>query len=229
MSHLDGPALLASEGPEKLVILLHGYGANGDDLIDLAKAWNPMLPAVDFLSPHAPDLCEISPWGRQWFSLQNWSPESILFGLKKALPALQIYIEESLKKRNLTPRDLALVGFSQGCMLALYAGLHMPFSPACILGYSGAFFFDSIVQANIRPQVMLIHGDRDEVVPYAALDEARQNLLIFDINAEIHTSRGLAHGIDHEGLALGGTFLTKCLYPQKTPANKEREKSHGAS
>lgn len=229
MPYLDGPALIASEKPEKLVILLHGYGANGDDLIDLAKAWRSILPTTDFLSPHAPDLSEISPWGRQWFSLQNWSHESILFGLKKALPSLQAYIEEELKKRNLTSQDLALVGFSQGAMLALYAGLHMPSPPACILGYSGAFIFEESEKPKHRPPVLLIHGDQDQVVPYTALGEAGRNLHALGIEAETHTSRGLAHGIDPEGLTLGGTFLIKCLYPQKALTRTEREKSHGTS
>ena len=135
---LDGPRLEPKSGTARqLVVFLHGYGADGNDLIDIGRAWQGLLPNAAFVSPHAPRLCGQSPMGREWFPLTFRDPDERWNGVNAAAPALQEFLDAELKRHNLPPQALALVGFSQGTMMALHVGLRRPRAPAAILSYSG--------------------------------------------------------------------------------------------
>ncbi len=214
---LSGPSLEPTSGKTKrLVVFLHGYGADGNDLIDIGRAWQPMLPDTAFVSPHAPEPCGQAPVGRQWFGLTFRDPEERWRGVKQAAPALNGYLQSELQRRQLPPSALALVGFSQGTMMALHAGLRRQVPPAAIVGYSGMFIMPGdgppeTVAGEIvsRPPILLIHGDRDELIPVQALFHASSSLSALDVPVEWHISQGVGHGIDQEGLRHGGEFLAR--------------------
>ncbi|MGV3633807.1 MAG: alpha/beta hydrolase [Pseudorhodoplanes sp.] len=214
---LSGPILEPTSGKAKrLVVFLHGYGADGNDLIDIGRAWQPLLPDTAFVSPHAPEPCGQAPVGRQWFGLTFRDPDERWRGVNQAAPALQAFLDAELQRRQLPPSALALVGFSQGTMMSLHAGLRRPVPPAAIVGYSGMFIMPNdgppeTVEGEItsRPPVLLIHGDRDELIPVQALFHASSSLSALDVPAEWHISHGIGHGIDQEGLRHGGEFLAR--------------------
>jgi phospholipase/carboxylesterase len=212
---LSGPSHPPSSGgkPRQLVILLHGLGANGNDLIGLAPVWSQLLPDAEFVSPNAPFPCDMAPYGFQWFSLQDRSPAMILAGVRAAAPALDAFIDDALATRGLAEKDLALVGFSQGTMMSLYVGLRRARAVAGILGYSGALIGAETLAVEVRskPRVMLVHGDADPVVPFQALALAERALEAAGVAVETLTRPGLAHGIDEEGLKAGGRFLKEVL------------------
>lgn len=196
------------------VIFLHGYGASGDDLITLSEQWEDVLPSTLFISPHAPSPCDINPSGYQWFSLPDFSPFTINMGLNHVQPTLTKYIKDLLAEYSLSPADLAVVGFSQGTIVALNLLFSIP-NIGCVLGYAGAFFPPPSVKDSllISSKVMLIHGTSDTVVPYAALHHAQSSLKNFGIDAETYTCIGLGHSIDYQGITRGGKFLAQNLYP----------------
>ena len=211
---LDGPTLApASGGPaDALVILLHGIGADGNDLIGLAGQWAPLLPSTAFVSPHAPFPSDMSPMGYQWFSLQERTAANILAGIQTAQPILNAFIDRQLAAHGLADDRLALVGFSQGTMMALYTAPQRSRACAAVVGYSGALFAASeLDQAPSKPPILLVHGDADEVVPVQATVNAGNALSQagFDVRAEIRP--GVTHGIDPEGLRMGGEFLEQHL------------------
>ena len=216
-AELDGPRLEPRSGPAKrLVVFLHGYGADGNDLIEIGRAWQPMLPDTAFVSPHAPEPCAQAPVGRQWFPLTFRDPDERWIGVNKAAPGLEKFLENELARRQLPSSALALVGFSQGTMMALHAGLRRAVAPAAIVGYSGIFVLannaapDSIAaDIKARPPVLLVHGDMDDLIPVQALLHAAQGLAAIGIPAEWHISHGVGHGIDGEGLRHGGEFLAR--------------------
>ena len=124
MAGLDGPRLEPRGGDAKrLVVFLHGYGADGNDLIDIGRAWQEMLPDTAFVSPHAPEPCGQAPVGKQWFALTFRDPDERWVGVNKAAPALDAFLDNELERWKLPPTALALVGFSQGTMMALHVGL----------------------------------------------------------------------------------------------------------
>jgi phospholipase/carboxylesterase len=139
MAELNGPRLAPhSRGPARqLVVFLHGYGADGNDLIELGRVWQAAMPDAAFVSPHAPEPCGQAPTGRQWFSLTFRDPNERWIGVNKAAPALERFIDAELGRHQLPPSALALVGFSQGTMMALHVGLRRAAAPAAIVGYSG--------------------------------------------------------------------------------------------
>jgi phospholipase/carboxylesterase len=199
----------AGGAPRQLVILLHGLGADGNDLIGLAPYWAPLLPEAEFLAPDAPFPCDMAPFGRQWFSLQDRSSVSILAGVRAAAPILDAFIDDALEARNLEESRLALVGFSQGTMMSLYVGLRRAKALAGIVGFSGALIGSETLPQDIRsrPPVLLIHGDSDEIVPFQALALAEQGLKAAGVRVESLICPGLGHGIDEAGLKRGGAFL----------------------
>ncbi|NWG23770.1 MAG: dienelactone hydrolase family protein [Pseudorhodoplanes sp.] len=216
---LDGPRLEPRSGKARsLVVFLHGYGADGNDLIDIGRAWQGLLPDTAFVSPHAPEPCGQAPVGRQWFGLTFRDPDERWIGVNKAAPALDAFLDAELARRNLPPSALALVGFSQGTMMSLHAGLRRAVAPAAIVGYSGMLVLPKdgppeTVAAEIksRPPVLLVHGDRDELIPAQALFHAAQGLSALEVPVEWHLSQGVGHGIDQEGLRHGGEFLARRL------------------
>ena len=171
----DGPRLPPAAGgaARQLVVFLHGYGADGNDLIGLGREWAKLLPRAAFVSPHAPEPCGAAPMGKQWFDLSLGDT-----GVKRAAPALDAFLDAELKRLGLGPRVLGLVGFSQGTMIALAVGLKRNPAPAAIVGYSGAL---ATVEAlpkdpTSAPAILLVHGDMDEVIPVDALFLAREQL-----------------------------------------------------
>ena len=211
---LDGPRLAPAAGgaPKQLVVFLHGYGADGNDLIALGKEWAPLLPNTAFVSPHAPEPCGMAPMGRQWFDLSMGDMTKVAEGVKRASPALESCLDTELERQGLTSESLALVGFSQGTMMALSVGLTRPTSPAAIVGYSGALAtVEALPPAGQGPAILLVHGDMDEVIPIDALIMAREVLGQAGLSVQWHVSRGIGHGIDGDGLRLGGDFLKQAF------------------
>jgi phospholipase/carboxylesterase len=219
MAELDGPRLEPRSGTARqLVVFLHGYGADGNDLIEIGRAWQGLLPDAAFVSPHAPRPCGQAPVGREWFPLTFRDPDERWTGVNQAAPILDSFLDAELKRRNLPPSALALVGFSQGTMMALHVALRRVVAPAAIVGYSGMFVMPEDVEADAfaaevrsRPSVLLIHGDADQLIPVQALFHAAQGLAALGIPAEWHISQGLGHGIDQDGLRQGGEFLARCF------------------
>jgi phospholipase/carboxylesterase len=214
---LDGPRLAAKSGnARQLVVFLHGYGADGNDLIDIGRAWQTLLPDAAFVSPHAPYPCGQSPMGREWFPLTFRDPDERWNGVNMAAPMVDAFLDTELQRHDLPPSALALVGFSQGTMMSLHVGLRRAVAPAAIVGYSGMLVTPSDVdpdqftaQIKARPPVLLVHGDSDELIPVQAVFMAAQGLGALDVPAEWHISPGVGHGIDQEGLRHGGEFLAK--------------------
>jgi phospholipase/carboxylesterase len=215
---IDGPRLEPrSGGPARqLVVFLHGYGADGKDLIEIGRAWQALLPNAAFVSPHAPDPCGQAPSGRQWFPLTFRDPNERWTGVNAAAPGLERFLDAELTRRQLPPSALALVGFSQGTMMALHVGLRRAVAPAAILGYSGMLVVPEEIEpetfaAQIRskPPVLLVHGEADDLIPAMALFHAAQALSALDVPVEWHLSPGIGHSIDQEGLRHGGEFLAK--------------------
>ncbi len=214
------------------MVLLHGYGADGNDLIEIGRAWQPLLPNAAFVSPHAPEPCAEAPVGRQWFALTFRDPQERWRGVNAAAPGLERFLDAELARHRLGDEALALVGFSQGTMMALHVGLRRRRAPAAIVGYcrrrapaaivgySGLLVFPpgqgpDAVAAEISarppppPPVLLLHGDQDDLIPAQALFQAAQGLAALGIPAEWHLSYGIGHGIDPEGLRHGGEFLSR--------------------
>jgi phospholipase/carboxylesterase len=217
-AELNVPRLEPRTGPaQQLVVFLHGYGADGNDLIEIGRAWQQVLPQAAFVSPHAPEPCGQAPAGRQWFALTFRDPNERWVGVNKAAPLLERFLDAELKRRNLPPSALALVGFSQGTMMALHIGLRRAIAPAAIVGYSGVLVvppddFDPqrfAGEIKSKPPVLLVHGDRDELIPAQALFQASEGLAALEVPVEWHLSSGIGHGIDAEGLRHGGEFLAR--------------------
>src|SRR4030095_15445119 len=223
MAELDGPRLEPRSGPAKqLVVFLHGYGADGNDLIDIGRAWQGILPESAVVSPHAPRPCGQAPVGREWFPLTFRNPNERWTGVKDAAPLLEKFLDAELKRRNLPPSALALVGFSQGTMMSLHVGLRRAIAPAAIVGYSGMLVIPEngdldafAAEIRSRPPVLLIHGDADQLIPVQALLHAAQGLAALDVPTEWHISAGVAHGVDEEGIWHGGGFLCQSFCPSE--------------
>lgn len=212
---MDGPrfAPAAAGQPTSLVVFLHGYGADGADLIGLGREWARDLPHTAFVAPHAPQPCAGSPMGRQWFPLTMRDPNEYARGAAAAEPPLQAVLEAELRRLALDESACALVGFSQGTMMALQAGPRRKRQLAGIVGYSGMLADPAALAAPgaTKPPVLLVHGDRDAVIPVSALFAAAQALAVAGIPVEWHVSPGLPHGIAPDGLALGLAFLKRVL------------------
>jgi phospholipase/carboxylesterase len=212
---LKGPSRPPAAGgkPRQLVILLHGLGADGNDLIGLAPVFAQALPTAEFVSPNAPFPCDMAPYGYQWFSVQDRTPEAMLAGVRAAAPMLDAFIDDALAARGLAETDLALVGFSQGTMMALHVGLRRAKPVAGILGYSGRLIGAEILAGELKskPRTLLIHGDADPVVPFESLAHAEQALTALGVPVETVRRPGLPHAIDEDGLRHGARFLKSGL------------------
>lgn len=215
MAQLRGPSFGPGAGgpPRQLVVLLHGVGADGSDLIELAPLLARELPHARFVAPDGPQPCDMAPYGRQWFSLQERRPAAMLAGLVRTAPLVDAFLDEELQRYGLDDRALALLGFSQGTMTALHVGPRRQHQPAAILGFSGALLGDDSLAAETRqrPPVMLIHGDADDVVPVEALFDAVAGLQATEIPVQWIIRPGLPHSIDPEGIAAGARFLREML------------------
>lgn len=227
---LKGPSLMPESGkPAKsVVVLLHGYGASGDDLIGLAPYFAHVLPETAFHSPNAPHVLEGGyGGGYQWFGLGAYDPaamsrdpnklietfKNMRPGAEAAAGILNTYLDQVLAHHGIEPNRLALLGFSQGTMMSLHVGLRREKQLAAILGFSGALMGADRLPAEIKskPPVALVHGDADPVVPIQAMGEIEKALTGVGVAYESHIVRGLQHGIDGEGAQFGAAFLKKHL------------------
>ena len=214
---IDGPRAGARPGrAESLVVFLHGYGADGKDLIGLAGSFSGMLGNAAYVSPHAPEPCLANPGGRQWFPIP-WLDGSSEFAMGQsfasAQDALNGFLDREMERFSLPASRVALAGFSQGAMMALQVGLRRIESFACIVGYSGRLLFPERLAEELRcrPPVFLSHGDADEMVPVESVHEAATTLAAHEVAVRWHVSSGLGHGIDEAGLRIGGKFLASHL------------------
>ncbi len=208
---LSGPSFGPASGdaPRRLVVLLHGRGADGNDLIGLAPLLAETLPDTLFLAPDAPQPCDMAPYGLQWFSLIERTPENIAAGVRGAAPAIDAFLDHHLARLGLGDGDLALFGFSQGCMMALHVGLRRSAAPAAILGYSGLLADPGALasEVTVRPSVLLVHGEADQIVSHAALAAAEETLKGAGVPVEAVSRPGLGHGIDEDGIARAAVML----------------------
>lgn len=217
---IDGPRLAPVSGrATALVVLVHGYGAIGEDLIGLADVWREVLPDVAFAAPNAPQMLPFEAVGGfQWFDLTFRDAGELWQGVRQSGPLLDRFIDAELARYRLDAGRLALVGFSQGTMMALHIGLRRRPAPAAILGYSGIIAGPEHLAADRtgwgegeQPQILLVHGEDDEVIPASALEMTVASLASAGFAASWHLSPGLGHGIDGQGLELGGRFLAQAL------------------
>ena len=208
LPQLTGPTSGPAGGrtPRQLVLLLHVLGADGNDLIGLAPYFARVLPDAKFVSP-----CDMAPMGYQWFSLQDRTDEAVLQGARMARPILDRFIDEQMAALGLGPADTALVGFSQGTMMSLFAGLRRDQPVAGILGYSGRLVGAGILadEISVKPPVTLINGDQDELIPASVQPAAVNALKDLGIEVEGHIRPGLGHSIDPVGIELGCEFLAR--------------------
>jgi phospholipase/carboxylesterase len=211
----NGPRLAPLSGgkPNSIVILLHGVAANGRDLLFLAHAWRELLPDTEFIAPDAPFACDYAPAGRQWFSLQDRTPEKLLAGLQDAATILDRFFDEVLASRRLADSRLALAGFSQGAATAIYAGLHRRKPLAGVAAFSGALPWTAQLQREIasRSPILLVHGEADTVVPFPSMDRTRATLEALGVPVQAVARPGLGHAIDDVGIALAAEFFQNVL------------------
>jgi phospholipase/carboxylesterase len=209
---VNGSSLKPLSGghPKQIVLLLHGYGSNGADLISLAPHWQQALPDALFLAPNAPQRMYS---GYQWWPLSAFTPQALASGAAAAAPAINVFIDRKLAQYGLSDADLALVGFSQGTMMALHVGLRRATKVAGILGYSGMLTgaADLAHQKITKPPVLLVHGSADPIVPVSALHAAEHALRRLGIDVATHVSAGLGHSVDPVGLRLGSEFVERVL------------------
>ncbi|WP_395697237.1 alpha/beta hydrolase [Methylocella sp.] len=225
MAQIDGPRLAArSRKTKQLIVFLHGFGANGDDLIALGRQWQPFMPDAAFVSPNAPEACVQAPGGRQWFGLTMRDPNERWAGVNKAAPALDAFLDAELERHGLDDSKLALVGFSQGTMMALHVGLRRARAPAALLGYSGELVGPEHLEelaarkTGKAPPILLVHGGEDEVIPPEALFMSAEALASANMPCQWHFSPALGHGIDASGLRHGGLFLAGAMRIRIDPA-----------
>ena len=215
MTTLTGPERPAASGAaSSAVVFLHGYGADGNDLIGLAEPLAPHLPDTRFLAPNAPERCPGNPMGFQWFPIPwlDGTPEAAArASAAVAFRTLDAWLDDLA--RSMPPARTILVGFSQGTMMALHVGLRRRQPLGGIVGFSGRLLDPEALPSEIasRPPVLLIHGDQDPVVPFASLDEAATALTAAAVATSTHVSPGIGHGIAPDGLGLALGFIRQHL------------------
>ena len=204
---------LSKNKPKQAVILCHGYGGDGKDISALAINWQRFLPDAIFLCPNAPEICSINPQGYQWFDLTVEKEEVILEKSLAAEEKLNIFLDQVLNNLQLKSNNLALVGFSQGCMMILQVGLKRKKQLNCLIGYSGKIINQKhlLNHVNSKPKVFLMHGENDTIVSPTHLLEAKEYLKNCGINTKTKMFKNCEHRIPVEGSSLGLGFLKKNL------------------
>lgn len=205
-----GPA--SGGAPKYLVVLCHGVGADGHDLIDIGPHWGAELPDAAFAAPDAPQPYDGAPFGRQWWSIGDRDPAKMAAGAAAARPLLDAFIDAELARFELPPDAYALMGFSQGAMMVLYTGPYRAVAPKAILAYSGALIApERLGQRTNSAPVLLVHGIADEVVPVARSRDAEAALRAAGMPVQAVFTPGLGHGIDPAGLAAGAAALRRAF------------------
>ena len=225
---LDGPRREAPSGKTRqLIVILHGYGADGNDLLSIGAEWQKVFPDAACVAPNAHQPCEHMPMGRQWFSLSDRNPNERWTGACSAQPVIDAWLDAEIAKYGLAEKDVALVGFSQGAMMALHTGLRRKQRPAGILSYSGLLVGPEHLKETVRhtaataPPIFLLHGSADGVVPVQSMFMSSNALGEAGIPCQWHLSVGLEHNIDPQGILLGALFLANC-FGQAYPAALRR-------
>lgn len=213
MTTLSGPMREAQSGTaQSLVIFVHGYGADGADLIGIGDVLAEHLPNTMFAAPNAPQRSVMNPMGWQWFPiprLDGSSEEAMMAGFTEAQAAFNAYLDHIAVETGIPAAQTALVGFSQGTMMSLHVGPRRQEELAGIVGFSGRLLVPGTLEAEVKtkPPVLLVHGDMDDVVPPASLPEAAEALSGAGFQVATHVSRGVGHGIAPDGLGLALRFL----------------------
>ena len=204
---------LLKNKPKQIVVLCHGYGGDGKDISMLAINWQRFLPDTIFLCPDAPEICSINPKGFQWFDLSSDNKEIILEKSLKAEKKLSLFLDQALDHYQLSPNNLALVGFSQGCMMSIQVGLKKKFLINCLIGYSGKIINKEHLLNNInsKPKIFLMHGSNDNIVSPTHLLEAKEYLNNNGLKVKTKLFNNCEHKIPVEGSSLGLEFLKKNL------------------
>ena len=205
---------LSKAKPKNAVILCHGYGGDGKDISILASYWKSYLPETIFICPDAPEKCAASPTGFQWFDLMDQTPEQILSKSLVAEIKLNKLIDEIKDEYNLLANQIVISGFSQGCMISLQTGIKRKDKINSIIGYSGKIINLEHLSKNIvsRPNIILMHGDKDQVVTIDGLLEAKDFFAKNDYKIETKIFKNCEHRIPTEGSSLGLQFIKKHLY-----------------
>ncbi|MBC7153327.1 MAG: dienelactone hydrolase family protein [Rhodobacteraceae bacterium] len=207
-----GRRAAASGNPRSLVVFLHGYGADGNDLLGLADPLAMHLPDTVFIAPNAPEDCTANPFGYQWFPIPSMGGSTVAeaeAGLARAAEDLNAFLDARMAEEGMTLAQTALVGFSQGTMMALHVAPRRAAPVAAVVGFSGRLLHPETFAAEMvcAPPTQLIHGDQDPLVPLAAMREATTVMMEAGVEVHSHVSRGTAHGIAPDGLALALSFL----------------------
>lgn len=214
MAELEGPRWgpASHAAPRQLVVLCHGLGADGRDLIDLAPPWGAALPDAAFAAPTAP-FPHDSGFGHQWWSVADRTPAAMAAGVRRVAPCLDRFIDAELARLRLPADAYALMGFSQGAMLVLFAGLRRATPPRAILAFSGALLAADALAAELahRPPVLLVHGEADDVVPAQRSRDAEVALRASGVPVQAVFVPRLGHGIDDRGIAAGGLALQRAF------------------
>jgi phospholipase/carboxylesterase len=209
----SGRVEAASGEADSMVIFLHGYGADGNDLLGLAEPLKPHLPNTMFLAPNAPERCGMNPMGYQWFPIpwiDGSSEEAAADGMARAVDDLNTFLDRVMVEEDMIAEQVALVGFSQGTMMALHVAARRDEAFAGVVGFSGRLMSPETLadEVVVRPPILLIHGDQDDVVPPQSLPEAAEALEAAGwTEVYAHVMKGTAHGIAPDGLSVALAFL----------------------
>lgn len=212
---LSGPEIQPASGApaRRLIVFLHGYGADGNDLISLGRYFAEAAPDAAFIAPNAPFRCGGSPFGYQWYDVWMQDREARLAAIRAAAGMLDGFITAQLERRGLAERDLVLIGFSQGTMMSLFVAPRRRSAVAGIVGYSGRMEAPDLLRAEIasRPPVVLVHGDSDELLAVSEMEAAAAALRDCGVDVETHVRPGLGHGIDERGIEIGLEFVRRAI------------------
>ena len=204
---------LSKNKPRQAIVLCHGYGGDGKDISTLAINWQRFLPDAVFLCPNAPEVCTDNPQGYQWFDMTSEKEEMMFEKSLAAEEKLNTFLDQVVNNFQLESSNLALVGFSQGCMMSIQAGLKRKEQINCIIGYSGKVINQKHLLENInsKPKIFLMHGANDTIVSPTHLLEAKEYLKKCGLKIKTKLFKNCEHNIPVEGTSLGLVFLKKNL------------------
>ena len=208
-TELSGPINHSDKKVENLIFFLHGWGSDGNDLIQISHLWKKEMHSITFLAPNGPEACPQNPNGKQWFDILSENTEEMFQGLCNSFSLLDRYIDYQLSNFNLRKDDFFLVGFSQGTMLSLHASVRRKCKG--IIGYSGAYLEGPLTENIIKNDILLVHGQMDPIVPLERMKQAEKKLKNLSSTLETKIYEQLEHSINEEGLEIGCNFIKKRL------------------